>query len=90
MSAYVDRLMADVEAKNPGELEFHQAVREVATSIELLLDRSQFRVERLCRIGDRLAARLIFHAISNLFDLFARIANLQYRFAGLAELVANL
>ena len=39
MSAYVDRLMADVEAKNPGELEFHQAVREVATSIELLLDR---------------------------------------------------
>ena len=39
MSAYVDRLMADVEAKNPGELEFHQAVREVATSIELLLER---------------------------------------------------
>ena len=39
MSAYVDRLMADVEAKNPGELEFHQAVREVATSVELLLDR---------------------------------------------------
>ena len=39
MSAYVDGLMADVEAKNPGELEFHQAVREVATSIELLLER---------------------------------------------------
>ena len=39
MSAYVDRLMADVEAKNPGELEFHQAVREVATSVELLLER---------------------------------------------------
>jgi glutamate dehydrogenase (NADP+) len=39
VSAYVDRLMADVEAKNPGELEFHQAVREVATSVELLLDR---------------------------------------------------
>ena len=30
MSAYVDGLMADVEAKNPGEPEFHQAVREVA------------------------------------------------------------
>jgi glutamate dehydrogenase (NADP+) len=39
VSAYVDRLMADVEAKNPGELEFHQAVREVATSVELLLER---------------------------------------------------
>src|SRR5215211_5974322 len=42
VSTYVDRLMADVEAKNPGELEFHQAVREVATSIELLLDRRPF------------------------------------------------
>src|SRR4029450_10372809 len=39
VSAYVDGLMADVEAKNPGELEFHQAVREVAPSIELPLDR---------------------------------------------------
>src|SRR4029453_9808701 len=39
VSAYVHGLMADGEAKNPGELEFHQAVREVATSIELLLDR---------------------------------------------------
>ena len=39
MSTNVDRLMAAVEAKNPGELEFHQAVREVATSIELLLER---------------------------------------------------
>ena len=42
MSAYVDGLMAEVEAKNPGELEFHQAVREVATSIELLLHRKPF------------------------------------------------
>ena len=39
MSTNVERLMAAVEAKNPGELEFHQAVREVATSIELLLER---------------------------------------------------
>jgi glutamate dehydrogenase (NADP+) len=39
VSTNVDRLMAAVEAKNPGELEFHQAVREVATSIELLLER---------------------------------------------------
>src|SRR5207344_1846401 len=42
VSAYVDGLMAEVEAKNPGELEFHQAVREVATSIELLLHRKPF------------------------------------------------
>ena len=31
--------MADVEAKNPGEPEFHQAVREVAESVELVLER---------------------------------------------------
>ncbi len=39
MSKYVDSLMADVTAKNPGEPEFHQAVLEVAESIELVLDR---------------------------------------------------
>jgi glutamate dehydrogenase (NADP+) len=39
MSHFVDTLMADVEAKNPGEPEFHQAVQEVAESVELVLDR---------------------------------------------------
>ncbi len=39
MSEYVSKLMAQVEAKNPGEPEFHQAVREVAESLELVLDR---------------------------------------------------
>jgi glutamate dehydrogenase (NADP+) len=38
MSEYVNNLMADVEAKNPGEAEFHQAVREVAESLELVLE----------------------------------------------------
>jgi glutamate dehydrogenase (NADP+) len=40
VSAYVDRLMEDVIAKNPGEVEFHQAVREVAESVELAIDRN--------------------------------------------------
>ncbi len=40
MSKYVSDLMADVEAGNPGEPEFHQAVREVAESVELVLDRN--------------------------------------------------
>jgi glutamate dehydrogenase (NADP+) len=39
MSQYVSRLMDAVVAKNPGEPEFHQAVREVAESIELTLER---------------------------------------------------
>jgi glutamate dehydrogenase (NADP+) len=39
MSEYVEQLMADVTAKNPGEAEFHQAVREVAESLELVLER---------------------------------------------------
>jgi glutamate dehydrogenase (NADP+) len=39
MSVFVDRLMDDVVARNPGEVEFHQAVREVAESVEMVLDR---------------------------------------------------
>jgi glutamate dehydrogenase (NADP+) len=39
MSEYVSTLMDAVEAKNPGEPEFHQAVQEVAESLELALDR---------------------------------------------------
>ncbi|MEJ2185065.1 MAG: NADP-specific glutamate dehydrogenase [Gemmatimonadota bacterium] len=39
MSDYVTGLMADVKAKNPAEPEFHQAVFEVAESIELVLER---------------------------------------------------
>src|SRR5437879_2353665 len=39
MSSYVDALMDDVVRDNPGEVEFHQAVREVASSVELVLQR---------------------------------------------------
>jgi glutamate dehydrogenase (NADP+) len=39
MSEFVKSLMADVVAKNPGEVEFHQAVQEVAESVELVLAR---------------------------------------------------
>ena len=39
MSEYVRRVLADVTAKNPSEPEFHQAVREVTESLELVLDR---------------------------------------------------
>jgi glutamate dehydrogenase (NADP+) len=39
MSAYVNSLIAQVKAKNPAEPEFHQAVEEVAQSLELVLER---------------------------------------------------
>jgi glutamate dehydrogenase (NADP+) len=39
MSSYVKDLMANVESRNPGEVEFHQAVREVAESVEICLER---------------------------------------------------
>jgi glutamate dehydrogenase (NADP+) len=39
MSAYVDELMAQVKAKNPAEPEFHQAVEEVAESLDLVFER---------------------------------------------------
>jgi glutamate dehydrogenase (NADP+) len=40
MSEYVNKLMAQLAARNPGEPEFHQAVHEVAESVELALRRN--------------------------------------------------
>ncbi|MGE5399435.1 MAG: NADP-specific glutamate dehydrogenase [Ignavibacteriales bacterium] len=39
MSEYINKLMAEVKAKNPSEPEFHQAVQEVAESLELVFER---------------------------------------------------
>jgi glutamate dehydrogenase (NADP+) len=39
MSDYVAQLMSSVKAKNPAEPEFHQAVQEVAESVQLVSDR---------------------------------------------------
>jgi glutamate dehydrogenase (NADP+) len=48
MAAYVTSLMEDVKAKNPAEPEFHQAVEEVAESLELVLDkRPEYRSARI-------------------------------------------
>lgn len=39
MSDYINKLLAQVKAKNPSEPEFHQAVQEVAESLEVVLER---------------------------------------------------
>ena len=39
MNAYVQQVIRDVMSKNPGEPEFHQAVEEVARSLELVFER---------------------------------------------------
>src|SRR5438876_2020967 len=52
MSAYLETLMEDVAARNPGEVEFHQAVREVAESVELVLER--YPKHREARILERI------------------------------------
>ncbi len=39
MTDFVNNLMAEVKAKNPAEPEFHQAVMEVAESLELVLEK---------------------------------------------------
>ena len=39
MSSYLEQLLADVKAKNPGEPEFHQAVEEVLESLEPVIER---------------------------------------------------
>ena len=36
MSDYVQSLMEEVKAKNPAELEFHQAVEEIAASVDII------------------------------------------------------
>jgi glutamate dehydrogenase (NADP+) len=44
----VSNLMAQVKAKNPGEIEFHQAVQEVVESLTLVLDRdSRYRKAKI-------------------------------------------
>ena len=48
MQDYVERLMADVKAKNPAEPEFHQAVHEVAESVAPVLERHpEYRSARI-------------------------------------------
>ena len=48
MSEYVNALIAQVKAKNPAEPEFHQAVQEVAESLELVLTRHpEYRSARI-------------------------------------------
>jgi len=48
MSDYVNALIAHVKAKNPSEPEFHQAVEEVAQSLELVLERHpEYRSARI-------------------------------------------
>ncbi len=48
MSDFVKNLMAEVLAKNPAEPEFHQAVEEVAESLELVLERHpEYRAQKI-------------------------------------------
>ena len=53
MSAFVDEFMAELTAKNPGEPEFHQAVLEVAESLEVVLDRNP--IYRKMKVLERIA-----------------------------------
>jgi glutamate dehydrogenase (NADP+) len=52
VSPFVRDLMADVIARNPAEPEFHQAVQEVAESLDIVLERRP--AYRRARIVDRL------------------------------------
>ena len=47
-SNFVRDLMAEVKTKNPGEVEFHQAVQEVVESLDLVLERRpEYRSARI-------------------------------------------
>jgi len=48
MSDYIRNLIAEVKAKNPAEPEFHQAVHEVADSLDLVLEkRPEYRSAKI-------------------------------------------
>ena len=53
MSIFVDEFMAGLKAKNPAEVEFHQAVQEVAESLEVVLDKHPIYREK--KILERIA-----------------------------------
>jgi Glutamate dehydrogenase/leucine dehydrogenase len=47
--SYVDEVLAKVVAQNPGESEFHQAVKEVLNSLKLVIDahEDEFRIDAI-------------------------------------------
>ena len=48
MSEYIRNLIAEVKAKNPAEPEFHQAVQEVAESLDVMLEkRPEYRTAKI-------------------------------------------
>ncbi len=48
MGAFINALMAEVMAKNPAQPEFHQAVAEVAESLELVIEKHpEYRVAKI-------------------------------------------
>jgi hypothetical protein len=50
MGDYANRIMHKLAAKDPGEPEFHQAVHEVAGSVELASGQPRaFKVDSACR-----------------------------------------
>ena len=53
MSAFVDEFMAELKAKNPAEVEFHQAAQEVAESLEIVIAKNP--VYRKMKILERIA-----------------------------------
>ena len=79
MGSYVDALMSDLVAKNPGEPEFHQAVREVAESLELVFERDP--KYRAAKILERIAEpeRVIMFRVSWVDDQGEIQVNRGYR-----------
>ena len=44
--SYVDEVYESVVAKNPGETEFHQAVKEVLDSLKLVIEANEEKYRR--------------------------------------------
>ena len=80
MSEFVDNLMAEVKSKNPSEPEFHQAVHEVAESLELVLDRHpEYRTAKILERMIEPERVIMFHHIPFMvaeFKVFSSISRI--------------
>ena len=58
--SYVDEIYERVVAKNPGEAEFHQAVKEVLDSLKLVIDANEAEYRKISLLRDLWSQRESF------------------------------
>ena len=80
---YVDRVLAELKDRGPGEPEFHQAATEILESLRPVVARHpEYEAAALLAAGDRLGAAKAFEAINGYSDAGERRLALWGEIAG--------